>query len=116
MDQLLRLVTVKRQTPTTAVTGAMTMFTVPSGERWRVFNIAFDRMTGDGLGANISILSKSSGFANVIERFAPAGSGSIHGHPWWPLDQGDLVRLYISSISLSSQFEVTALVEYEEAF
>lgn len=116
MDQLLRLVAVKRDTPTTAATGAMTMFTVPAGERWRLFNLAYDRMSGDALGANISILDSSAGFANVIERFSPAASGSFHAHPWWPLDQGDLVRLYISSVSTSSQFEVTALVEFEEAF
>jgi len=116
MDQLLRLVAVKRNTPTIAATGAMTMFTIPEGERWRLFSVSFDRLSGDGLGANISILDSSSGFANVIERFSPAGSNSFHGYPWWPLDQGDIIRMYISSISTSTQFEVTALVEYEEAF
>ena len=116
MDQLLRLVSVVRDTPTTAATGALTVHTVPAGQRWRVYFVSFDRISGDAVSTNMSLLDSSTGLACVVARYGATGSTTQQGYPWFPMDEGDSLRMYISSVSTSSQFEVTMLIEYEEAF
>jgi len=120
LDAVLRLNQVERDGSharlSSAGTGHSTLFTVPSGKRWRLYVLSFDRISGDATVSNLSVLDVSSNQACVIGRQSAAGFGTFNGSPYWMLDQLDQVRFYVGSISSNSVFEVTSLIEEEDFY
>jgi len=110
-DDLLRLPEGRSENPTISGISTLTMFTVPPGERWRLYAMSAIRNSGSFTFNDFRVLDSSRGESCRLDQFTTTTARSfVPGTPI-PLDETDDVQLRVDVFSSSGTLNVQVWIE-----
>lgn len=110
-DELLRQPEGRSENPTISGTGTVTMYTVPVGERWRLYAIAAVRNSGSFTFNDFRVLDTSRGESCRVDQFTTTTARSFVAGTPIPLDEGDAVQLRVDVHSSSGTLNTQVWIE-----